>query len=66
MSTTKTRPEPEIYRPSDLAQRLGVHRATLYRWAAAGTLPAPIRLGANSTGWRRSDIDAWLRDRPQA
>lgn len=44
---------------AQLAQYLNVRRATLYRWAYHGVIPA-IRLGKL---WRfpKTEIDAWIK-----
>lgn len=46
--------------PSDkcLAERYGVHRGTIWRWAKAGQLPKPIRING-CTRWTASAILAW-------
>ena len=58
-------PDP-IMRPKQVADELGITRATLSRWRDAGRFPDALQLGPNSVGWRRSDIDAWLNSRPKA
>jgi len=37
----------------------------LKRDVKAGHFPAPIEIGPNSLGWRRSWIDQWLASRPR-
>lgn len=39
-----------------LAERYGVSRVTIWRWARSGRLPAPVRLGANTTRWRSDAV----------
>ena len=34
----------------------GVSRATVWRWVKAGYLPAPVKIGPNSTAWRVGDL----------
>ena len=47
-----------------LAELLGVSGMTVWRWEAPrGDLPARIRLGPHTVGWRRRDIEAWLAKR---
>lgn len=41
----------------EVAQRLGVSKATVWRRAAAGIFPKPVRLGASSR-WPASDVQA--------
>jgi predicted DNA-binding transcriptional regulator AlpA len=62
-------PEPpssdavQLLSPEQLAMRLLISRRTLRRWWAAGLLPAPVRLTAQSVGWLESDIREWLLSR---
>ncbi len=42
----------------------GLGRSTVYRLIAAGSFPAPVRLGPRAVGWRWSDLDQWTRSRP--
>ena len=43
-----------------LARLLSTSCATIWRWDAAGKLPAPLRLSAGTTRWRRGDIEQWI------
>jgi prophage regulatory protein len=42
-----------------VAARLGISKATIWRWKAAGTFPTAVKLSAGSTRWRLADIEAW-------
>lgn len=42
----------------DLAARYSVHRATPWRWAQSGNLPAPVKING-CTRWKLSDIQEW-------
>jgi predicted DNA-binding transcriptional regulator AlpA len=42
---------------TDLASRYGVVRQTVWRWAAAGVLPRPVRLSPGCTRWLARDIE---------
>ena len=55
-----------ILRFREVIHRCGVSRATIYRRMAEGDFPRPLRLGGSAVGWRESDIDAWIADRPEA
>ena len=47
----------EIYlRDIAVAQRYGVCRQTVWRWAEQGALPKPIKLSQGVTRWRVSDL----------
>jgi len=34
----------------------GIGPATVWRWVKAGRLPAPVKLGPNTTAWRVGDL----------
>lgn len=54
------RPGDSILRLPEVAKRTGLSRPTIYKRAAAGTFPKPVRIGPNSSGWLESEIDAHL------
>lgn len=56
---------PEILRQAAVRKATGLSRSTLYRQVAAGTFPAPLRLGPRAVGWLRSVVDDWVSSRPQ-
>ncbi len=60
--------DSRIIRTTELAARLGVNRATLWRWQKSGHFPNPIVLGQGATrpvcGWRENDVAAWIANRP--
>lgn len=37
--------------------------SSLYRMAAAGLFPKPIKIGIRSSAWRRSEVEQWMEDR---
>lgn len=55
-----------IIRLADLATtpnkigRVPVSPATIWRWVAEGTFPAPFKLGPNTTVWDLDQIEAYL------
>lgn len=52
-----------IMRAAQVAERIGIHRVTLYAWIRAGNFPAPARLGPNTVAWRTSTVDEWIEER---
>lgn len=54
-----------ILRPAQAARVLGVSRATLYRWEAAGRLAPRVILGPNTSGWREEDLAAFIAAAPR-
>ncbi len=49
-----------------VAARYGVHRATPWRWVKTDlSFPKPVKLSAQCSRWRLSDIEAWEMLRSQ-
>lgn len=46
-------------RDTEAAVRYGVSRPTIWRWTRNGKFPKPVKLGAGSTRWRSTDLEAW-------
>ena len=53
----------KFYRLPQLMAQLGVSRSSIWAWVKADTFPKPIKLGANTTVWRASDIEAWCQSK---
>jgi prophage regulatory protein len=52
----------------EVCRRLGVTRATVYRWVSGGWFPSPKKLSNYRTGriaWPETTIEAWLAARPE-
>lgn len=49
-----------LLKTSEVIERLGVCRSTLYRGVRAGIYPPPVPMGTRSIRWRSSDIQALL------
>ena len=58
--------EARILRLPDVRKLLGLHKSTIYRMIERGEFPRPIRLGPNSVGWVRTEIENWIASRPRA
>lgn len=43
--------------------RTGLGRSEIYRRIAAGTFPAPIKLGERASAWISVEIDSWITER---
>lgn len=50
----------------ELSERYSVSRATIWRWVKEGHFPAPIKIAANSTRWKLSDIEQMEANYEQA
>ena len=57
-------PTPTLLRLPEILRRIGVSKATVYRWIREGAFPEPVRLGANAVAWLERDFEAWLTARP--
>lgn len=49
-----------ILRKCEVVGVTGLSYSTIQRKHKAGEFPKPVRLGANSVGWKLSEIQAWL------
>ena len=50
----------KIIRPYQLAEMLGVHRATIHRMEKRGELPKRREFSKRLFGWTESEIHEWL------
>jgi prophage regulatory protein len=50
-------------RLSDVKERTGLSRSTIYLNISKNIFPRPISLGARCVGWLESEIDAWMQAR---
>jgi predicted DNA-binding transcriptional regulator AlpA len=55
-----------FFRAKEVAQLLGIHEMTVWRWARSGRFPRPIKIGVQVTGWFARDIAQWLEQKRQA
>lgn len=55
----------QILRIGDVARRVGLGRATIYRYIARGDFPPPIALGERASGWLASQVMEWIQSRPR-
>lgn len=45
---------------SEVCERVGLKRSTIYKRVAAGTFPRALELGPTCVRWRESEIRAWI------
>ena len=58
-----------ILRTREVLQITSLSRTTLWRCIRGGDFPPPLRLGSSTSrcvGWRQSDVEDWLSQRPLA
>ncbi len=58
--------QKRIIRLTEVEERTGRKRSSIYTAIDEGTFPAPINLGARAVGWIESEIDQWIEDRIHA
>ena len=60
--------DAQILRMRDVVRLTAISRSRIY--VAMGReddpFPRPIRLGPNSVGWRKAEVEAWLDSRERA
>jgi predicted DNA-binding transcriptional regulator AlpA len=49
-----------------LAERFGITRATVWRWARSADFPKPVSLSPGCTRWRLAEIKDWEAARSAA
>lgn len=49
-------------RRSEVQNRVGLSKSTLYSRISAGTFPKPVTLGS-SVRWVESEVEAWISER---
>lgn len=54
----------KLLREKDVLERLGISRATLWRWERAGITPPRRQVGPNVVGWLEEEIDDFIASRP--
>lgn len=56
---------PAILRRKSVLKITALSNTTMYRKIAAGTFPAPLRLGPRAVGWLESAVCEWVESLPQ-
>lgn len=54
-----------LLKAGGVSRLLACDERTVWRWASAGVIPPPIRIGG-ATRWRRADLDAFLEGKAEA
>jgi prophage regulatory protein len=52
-----------LLRLPEVCRRTGRKRSALYEAIAAGTFPAPVKLGERASAWPEHEITAWIAER---
>ena len=62
----KAKHPPTFLRVADVAARLGLSPASVYRLMKTADFPAPLQLTKTAVGWRVAEIVEWENARPRA
>lgn len=57
------RDEERLLRIGQVRELTGLTRSSVYRLAAAGRFPRPIKLSERSSAWPESAVRAWISER---
>lgn len=60
LAPTASPPIPRTFlRLRDVARRIGLSRATIYRLISDGKFPKPVKLSERTSVWVESEVDAY-------
>jgi prophage regulatory protein len=59
----ETQQKERFLRLSDVKERTGLSRSTIYLSISKGNFPKNVSLGPRCVGWLESEIDSWIQDR---
>jgi prophage regulatory protein len=54
-------PEPGLSRVPTVVEVFGLSRSTIYRLAAQGKFPSPIKISERASAWKNSDLNEHMR-----
>ena len=63
MVTAPAEGELRFERLPKVKARTGFSRSEIYRRIAAGSFPAPVKIGERASAWDSREIDKWIADR---
>ncbi len=55
-----------LLRKQKVIERTGLASSTLYYLINKGDFPSPVKLGARSAAWFKSEIDEWISTRKRS
>lgn len=59
-------PIDAMLRRTEVQRMTGLSCAGIYKMMRANRFPEPIKVTSRAVRWPKSEIDAWLADRPRA
>jgi len=64
--TRNTEMEQLLRKPEVQKIAANMSNSTLYYLMNNGDFPKPVKLGARSVAWKRSEIESWIQSRERA
>jgi prophage regulatory protein len=56
--------QPEsLLRVSEVCSRIGVSRATVYKFVASGRMKPPVKIGVRASGFPESEVNDFIAER---
>ena len=55
----------KILNPSEVVEKTGLSRVTLWRLEKSGQFPERVNLTEARVGWAEDEIDEWIKSRPR-
>lgn len=62
-TSNNTKMADRIIRAKEVQQLTGLSRTTLWRFENKGEFPRRVSLGANTVGWKLSEVQNWIQER---
>lgn len=57
-----TQQQERLLAVKEVASICGIGVSTVWRSSKLGTMPKPIKVSANTTRWKLSEVNEWLAD----
>lgn len=51
-----------LIRITEVMDRTGLARSTVYKYISEGIFPKPIKLGSRAVAWVESEIETWIKN----
>jgi len=53
----------KILKIHQVVEIVGISRSSVYTMIQRNDFPKPLKLGSRSSGWLKSEVDAWIESR---
>ena len=62
-STALTAPEVRLIRMSEVIQRTGLSRSTIYQLISRNLFPRPVRITDRAVAWSSQVVQTWIEEK---